>query len=313
VTSSVDLDRLADYAAGVLEGADEAEVSHLVRTDPAWRSAYTALVAADDLVRTELRAEAHRRLEPMPADVVVRIDAALAELRPSGLRAEPPRLVDGPDHAVPARHRVAEVVPLASRTRRRRLALGFASAAAAVVLVLAGITVFGDMIVSKNENTSAAPAAGARGPEAADQAAPPPSALFDSGHAASTGTNYDAVGLAGLAATAARTSSLLLPSPIPAPFGNGASPTKAMAPQAPADKAAVPAPLYALAHQPQLATCLTAIRRAYPGTVVLLDYARYLGQPALIAVVAAEGHTTAVAVGPQCGVTGLDLLAVARG
>jgi hypothetical protein len=301
VTSSVDLDRLADYAAGALEGADEAAVAHLLHTDAAWRSAYAALVAADDLVRTQLRAEAHRRLEPMPADVVVRIDAALAELAPSG--------------AAPARHRVAEVVPLASHTRRRRLTVGFASAAAAVILVIGGVGVLGNSLAkSSRENSAAmAPAEGQRVPNGAgDAAAPPaPTALFGTGRAASTGTNYDAVGLAGLAAAAARSSYLALPSPIP--FSGTSSPTKAMAPEAPTDKAAVPPSLHGLAQQTQLATCLSAIQRLYPGTVALLDYARYLGQPALIVVIATEGHTTAVAVGPQCGVSGAQILAVAQG
>ena len=66
-----ELDRLADYAAGVLSGRDEAETANLVRTEPHWAHAYTALVRADATVRSGLR-DAGTPVA-MPADVALLI------------------------------------------------------------------------------------------------------------------------------------------------------------------------------------------------------------------------------------------------
>lgn len=78
--SEVDIDRLADYVGGALDGTpDEAEVASLVAGDPAWRAAHDALTAGMASVAAGLGALA---AEAMPADIAVRLDSALAGLPP---------------------------------------------------------------------------------------------------------------------------------------------------------------------------------------------------------------------------------------
>src|SRR5437762_2651621 len=74
----VDLDRLADYVGGALDGTPEADaVADLVATDPRWSAAYSGLIDADLAVRSDLAAVA-REPQPMPPDVLSRLTAALA-------------------------------------------------------------------------------------------------------------------------------------------------------------------------------------------------------------------------------------------
>src|SRR5258708_1888789 len=65
-----------------------AEIARLVRSEPAWSSAYTELAAADHRVREHLHAYGQDVLaEPMPAEVIARVDAALAGEAGSSERA----------------------------------------------------------------------------------------------------------------------------------------------------------------------------------------------------------------------------------
>jgi hypothetical protein len=72
----VDIDLLADYIGGALSGTpDESVVATLIADDPAWQAAYESLSGGMAAVSAELgRLEA----EPMPAEVIARLDAALA-------------------------------------------------------------------------------------------------------------------------------------------------------------------------------------------------------------------------------------------
>ncbi|MEO3746283.1 hypothetical protein [Plantactinospora sp. B5E13] len=73
----VDLDLLADYVGGALDGTpDEAEVARLVTQAPDWAAAYAALTGGLDAVRLDLASLASPP-EPMPAVVVDHIEAAL--------------------------------------------------------------------------------------------------------------------------------------------------------------------------------------------------------------------------------------------
>jgi len=73
--NDADLDRLADYTAGLLDPQEHRQVEQLVRTDPAWRQAHRALVDAQPRLDAGL---AGLRDTPLPADVAARLDAALA-------------------------------------------------------------------------------------------------------------------------------------------------------------------------------------------------------------------------------------------
>jgi hypothetical protein len=67
--------------------------------------------------------------------------------------------------------------------------------------------------------------------------------------------------------------------------------------------------LSTLSTNPGLEQCLEAVRVVQPGVVLAGDFARYEGNPALILLVRDGNASTAVAVGPSCGVAGADELA----
>ena len=73
--NDADLDRLADYTAGLLDGQEHRHVEELIRTDPTWRQAHRALADAQPRLDAGL---AGLRDAPLPADVAARLDAALA-------------------------------------------------------------------------------------------------------------------------------------------------------------------------------------------------------------------------------------------
>jgi len=281
--SEVDLDRLADYAAGVLDHADAAEVSRLIAAEPAWASAYMALVAADAATRRHLRAYAQSHIEPMPADVVARLDDALGSLARTTKAA-----------------RTAEVVPIAESRRRRRAFAGLAAAAAAVVALVGGVTVVAGTLGTRSAGTGTGSAA--LSDTSAGRAASPPGApevAYEGGPAVvDTGSDYRRDTLAQLGAWMA----------------SGGEPA------APAPKAITPSPgpglqfkddvatsLSRLANPEALRTCLLAIDAVHPGTATVVDFAKFGGAPALVVLVRSRGGgSVVVAVGPNCGVGSAD-------
>jgi hypothetical protein len=75
--SGVDIDLLADYVGGALDGTpDEAVVAALIVEDPSWRDAHALLSGGVTAVSSHLR-KLGSAPEPMPADVFARLDAAL--------------------------------------------------------------------------------------------------------------------------------------------------------------------------------------------------------------------------------------------
>ncbi|MDT5037760.1 MAG: hypothetical protein QOE03_2945 [Micromonosporaceae bacterium] len=295
----VDLDRLADYVGGALEGTpDETAVAELVITDPDWTRAHAALVAADVLVRTDLAVVAARS-EPMPADVVSRLTAALA--------AEPPvEPAAGVADAGPGRPHLSALPggrtdAAAERTRRlpQRRWSAIAGVAAAVMVVGFGAVSVASRFAAGTDSTSssstdskAGPALGRQPGSASDTAAGP--AVINA-----SGVDYDASSLAALAArpsvrgnglrssNAAAGGNLEAASPVPQPF------------------ATVPEALRPLSDPGTRGTCVNAITARYGGTPVLLDYARYQGSPALVVLLdgveGVAGRTRVVVVGPSCG------------
>jgi hypothetical protein len=116
VTERVDLDRLADYIAGLLDGTpDAADIERLVRTDPEWARAHADLRTADALVATDLAALGAEPVR-MPTEVAARLAETLDGAGGAG------------DRTV--------VVSLAARRRRRKRW-------AAVAAVAAGVAVLG--------------------------------------------------------------------------------------------------------------------------------------------------------------------------
>jgi hypothetical protein len=280
--TDVELDRLADYTVHALEPRDAAAVGHLIRTDPRWAEAYRDLVGADAMISDQLR----RAASPiaMPADVARRIDAALADAAP-----------------------LATVVPLAvaRQARRRRIVTGIAAAAAAVVAIGGGLSLY-SQTARQNATTASAPDRGMAEDSSGNLAAPsaPGSAPLGGGpRVLVSGKDYRPETLAALGPAAP-------PAPSPAPAAGApdfsAKPdTSAKSVDVP-EVQAIPPSLSGLPVAGRLAACLDAVRAAHPGTVTLLDYARFRTEPALIIVVRQASGGVVVAVGENCGINGAD-------
>jgi hypothetical protein len=276
----VDLDRLADFVGGALDGTpDAADVRHLVTTDPGWADAYAALVSADAAVRGQLNALGSEA-PAVPDDVLHRLDAALAGAKRPELRLVPQQ-----------RDELAE-----RRQRRRRWTVRLAAAAAVLVCAAGGVAVLRSAPYDQNATSSS---------DAGGQAAAPPKAAapLDSGAATaySSGTDYTADSLRELPLLGGLNSTGKSPAAMTEndDSGPGSAPLQAREPTA------VPDGLARLQNPAIRAECVAAILAAYGGRVVLIDYARFQGAPALVVLMDgasfAAGSRGAVVVGPQCG------------
>jgi hypothetical protein len=282
--SEADLDQLADFVGGALDGTPEAEhVRRLVSTEESWAEAYSMLVTADAAMRDELHAFG---AEPalVPPDVADRLDAALSA-------------------AVAAPSTDAPVVDLArareARKRRRmRWTAGLAAAAAVLVCGGVGVQVLrSSMQTDADRPMTAAPNADAGRPERNTGSAAGDSAAGSANDSAVTSSGRDyGPGTLGNATGAGQAQSQ-------------SSPRSALGGEAtPAAPVGVPSALARLAEPAARAACLTAITKEYGGRVALVDYASFQGQPALVVVVdgarTAAGQRLVVVVGPTCGIGG---------
>ena len=276
--NGVDIDLLADYIGGALAGTpDESRVAALIADEPAWRDAHALLSEGMATVGDSLQAWG-AAAEPMPADVVARLDAALGE--PGGVA-----VASGPGAAAVR----SNVVDLQSR-RRRRVRMGGSFAAAAAVLAVAGVGIAYLSSGSQSASDSASSAGLA-------QAAPEGRASLPAGAITASNLDYDATSLregpvAPLSADKSADAS-------PAPSRN----------LAPSGDSALSAggALGALARlrpQPALQSCLDAIageNGAGPIVVQTVDYARFSGAAALIVKFTAANGRWAWVSGPECG------------
>jgi len=258
----VDLDRLADYVGGALDGTPDAEaVRELVSTDDTWAEAYASLVAADALVRRDLRAYAAEPAPPVPPEIGRRLDQALAEA------------------AAP----LATVHRLDARRRWRKALVGISATAAAVVLI--GLAAVGVLRGFHSAATNNSAGSSAVAPEKAPRAAAgaPPQVLM-------TGSDYSAATL-GQVGQASIDSAQGLARPN-------------------SDSGALPGPLARLTDPTAREACLTAIVGEYGGQVSLVEFARFDGTPALVAVVSGSSRAPSgrwiVVVGPACGSGSVD-------
>jgi hypothetical protein len=268
-----ELDRLADYTAGLLDPAEAARVRELIDTDPAWTRAYAGLTAAGprlDSVLSQLGGA------PIPEDVAERLSAALA-------LQEPPRDTG-----------TAKVVDLSTRRRWARPAVGVVAAAAVAAAIFGGIAQLSPTSgpsASKGTSANSEPFLSSGGAPGA-AAAPGPATLT----VRHSGTNYTAQTL--------RDADRTVPGPAPTAAGAQNS-DRDLAPAAPE------AGLSRLTDNGELLTCLAAVTRRYGGTPVSVDYANYQGAPALIVVLVVDGSRRIVVAGPNCGLpgTGADVRA----
>ncbi|MEU4621180.1 hypothetical protein AB0G04_14535 [Actinoplanes sp. NPDC023801] len=298
----VDIDLLADYVGGALDGTpDEERVAGLVATDAAWRAAYEALEPGMIAVGAVLR---EFDPEPMPDDLAARLDALFrpgpaekelallrttpAEKKPALLRTtpaeEPALLRTGPAEEESAEPVPAKVVDLDSARRRRRWAAPIAVAAAVAAFAGVGVTSF----LESDAMDKAQTAAGAGSAANSDAEVMTGTTAVD-GVTTRSGTDYTSGTLANAAGKQTRTSSSM-DSPAPAA---GEEPMSVFS----LDRLDSPA---------ALAECVAAISRQNGGllSVELVDYARFEGSPAVIVRFSAANGTWVWAVGPECGVPG---------
>jgi hypothetical protein len=198
--SEADLDRLADYTAGLLDQRERDRVDELIATDPQWRDAHAALLAAQPRLDTALAGLSAERL---PVEVATQLDAALVrEGQPADTRT-----------------------PARARRGWRRLLVSTAAAAAALVAV------FGGIVVLSNSGGPASSTNSGQGGGAALSAPSPAEGLADAAPATvlHTGTDYTPQNLsAALGAGQGRKDAATAPRPAApngaqnAPGGDGA-------------------------------------------------------------------------------------------
>ena len=213
--SEVDIDLLADYVGGALDGTpDHATVAGLIAGDPAWRAAHDALADGMTAVGHELGALGATP-EPMPAEFAVRLEKAFASgiadpapidpelaaptvphLKPvRGDGASGRRLTAVPDGGVDRAADGRKGATVAKRRRRLRWAVPVAAAAAVLAFAGFGIDYLAGRTTATSDNTTssaggAARAENAPGPMSGSgqpQVAAPPAA----GQIRSSGVDYD--------------------------------------------------------------------------------------------------------------------------
>jgi len=263
-----EIDRLADYLGGALDGPDGAEVARLIADDPRWRETYELLAPGMIAVGAELRAMG-AVAEPMPADLAVRLDEALA--------AAPA--------ARPERH-----LSLVPSRPRRRLRWAVPVAAAAGVLAFAGFGI--DYLAGRQTTTSQADGSASSAEQSAPMMGTDSAGVGTAARDArilETGTNYTAASLSAAPAAAVTTDR-----------GDATKP----APDNRAGAELGAGELSRLRAPAALQACVDAISRAQaagPITVETVDYARYDSRPALVVRFTSGTGTWAYAVGPDCG------------
>jgi hypothetical protein len=299
----VDLDLLADYVGGALDGtAEERLVARLIADDAQWAQAYARLARDSEDVRLAL-AEWGEVPAAMPTDVVERLSAGLAATaadrhRTAERRDHPAGPGGRPDSTRPPGRPDADSARTARPKRRRRLP-GWA-APVAVVATLAAVVGLGVSQLAGDiratDDGSAALSGEAAQPQSAEggsPAQPRPLPEPSPGHVFASGTDYTRRSLVNQVVAFA--------SPASAKSRSEASP----APAIPDRAGGEPAPDDRAARRSMLPACLQAIAdehgRGTPRFEVV-DYARFEGEPALVVVFAdPDGRRWAWAVAPECG------------
>lgn len=319
--SGVDIDLLADYVGGALDGTpDEAVVAALVADDPAWADAHDALTGGIASVGADLRALGAEP-EPMPDHLAVRISAALANLPPltgpdlsadtdhdlaKGGKATEPAGVRRHLAAVPNEGDVVGAVRGrrdrgSAADRRRRVREWVAPiAVAAGALVFAGVGL-GALLNGGSAEDSGSTMAGQAAPEmssswSVERRGADAATLSgtDTGWVIASGLDYGRATLSESFSTA---------------FSGGAQKESSPRPgttRVPAAGGAIPA-LDRLRVPEALLACIDAIRAEHrSGDVipVTVDYARFEGAPALVVRFTASDGAWAWVSGPDCGAPG---------
>jgi hypothetical protein len=296
--SGVEIDLLADYVGGALDGTpDEAVVSALIAEDAAWQGAYARLAEGVTSVTEHLRALGSVA-EPMPADIVARLDAALLDAAgdpKSGATAAPAVMEPGTDGAAPARHLVA--VPSGSRSKRaRRLRWAAPAGIAAGVLAFVGFGLQQQVAGDGSEDSAATAGAGEAAPVAGRELSLPGASV----PLTESGRDYRQDTLAQVS-----TGNSVMAEP--QLDQKSSDRYRKAVPSAAAISVPDPA-LDRLRVQEALRACIEAIaaeQGAGEATTQAVDFARFDGAPAVIVRFTAAGKSWVWASGPACGTAGV--------
>ena len=306
----VDMDRLADFVGGALDDTpDAAAVRQLIDTDPDWAAAHAELAAATAAVTADLRSVGSRP-HAVPEDVAARLDEILRPLGSAefatrtATAARTPRSSGAAADARPTRGRK----PAARRAARRHRPGTAARIAAGPVGGGAvgggcgdrgrrGAGVAGaDARLGGGdaERGAADSAAGGAAPQQAAGGPPPVASGRDYRPGAFAGLGSDAAGAGpGGRARRARVGPL--------------RPRLEATDDAPPSLANVPPELARLTGAEARQACLDAIRQAHGGAARTVEFARFVGQPALIVLLdgarEGNGQPWVVVAGPDCGRT----------
>jgi hypothetical protein len=316
--SGVDIDLLADYVGGALDGTpDQAVVAALVADDPAWADAHDALTGGIAAVGADLRALGVEP-EPMPDHLAVRINAALAELppltgpdlsedtdhpagegratEPAGVRRHLSAVPDEVDGVGSARGKRDRASAAGRRRRLRRWAAPIAVAAG--TLVFAGVGL-GELLGGGSAEDSSSTMAGQAAPEmnspqSDERQAADAAAQSGTGRITTSGLDYSRATLSdhSVRAFSEKTQK-----------GASGGPGSARVSEA---GGAIPALDRLRVHEALLA-CIDAIRTEHRSGDVTLDtadYARFEGAPALVVHFTASDGAWAWVSGPDCGAPG---------
>lgn len=255
MTEHLDADALADLDEGLLDRDHMASARAHVAGCPQCRAELAALTG----VRERLAATAD--VEPMPAEVIARLDRVLADVATE-----------------PASTAVTRsVIPLREPPRSAPRGLRWLQAAAVVVLVLAGGAVAVSALRGSDDNNgTASSAAGSAGKD--DQRA----AADGSYPVTASGRHWTKESVtAGVPQLLAGTLGPTLP-----PSSFSAQDDTSGSPAAPRELAGVPAAR--LAGGPALADCVTELAGG-PATPLAVDLATFDGQPAAVVLLPGIG------------------------
>ncbi|MFD6681229.1 hypothetical protein [Micromonospora parva] len=318
----VDVDLLADYLGGALDGTPQQdEVAQLVSADPSWAEAYALLAPAV----TEVRADLTRWAEPspqMPPAITDRLLAALASAQPTNdtstgeaHAAAPSVDPDGgaatpvvvPTQGGAGRRPAVPTLAGAGRgastgpgRRRRGWARRGAPVAAAAIAVIAVALGLNQLSMSASDDSA--------GTTAMDRPASAPEGVAGAGTARTTGP-------------ALRSGTNYTPQTLDNAYDTGSPRTPATSratgkgeqPGVDAEGERRPSPdgsdqLARLTDEAALTSCLASVAAEHgsaPLVVEVIDYARFQGDQALvIRFTDATGARWAWVSGPECGVPG---------
>ncbi|MFI7545925.1 hypothetical protein [Actinoplanes sp. NPDC049599] len=316
--SGVDIDLLADYVGGALDGTpDEAVVAALITEDAAWRDAHAQLAGGVAAVSGQLQALG-ASAEPMPADVCARLDAALLSAgreervtspsigdRSSGVTVGPAAMEPGSDGAAPDRHLVA--VPSGSRSRpARRLRWAAPVGIAAGVLAFVGFGLQQQFAGEASQDTATSSGAGAE--QAAPLAAGDAELALPEGSVRlnASGTDYRPDTLEQAARQRVKAPQPQLDEDQAGDFRNSMPAAGGLT--------TTSAGLDRLRAADALRACLDAIAAQHGAgeiTPQTIDFARFNGAPALIVEFSTAAGSWVWASGPACGTPGVGAATLA--